>query len=280
MTRPMQRRAFASLVAGALGAGLALLASCQGSGSEPAPAAARETQLVVFAATSLRDAFTAMVAVFEKAHPGVRVTLNFAGTQEIRTQLEQGAVADVFASADERHMKALQDANRVEQPEIFAENEAVLVVSSERAESVRSLADLPSAARIVLGAPEVPIGRYALQILDRASAKGGADFRARVEARVVSRELNVRQVLAKVSLGEADAGIVYRSDVASAGTQYAVVTIPADVNVIARYPIAQVKAGRSPSLGREWVTLVGSEQGRAILRGCGFMAPPRAQATP
>jgi molybdate transport system substrate-binding protein len=276
----MQRRAFASLVAGALGAGLALLASCQGSGSEPAPAAARETQLVVFAATSLRDAFTAMVAVFEKAHPGVRVTLNFAGTQEIRTQLEQGAVADVFASADERHMKALQDANRVEQPEIFAENEAVLVVSSERAESVRSLADLPSAARIVLGAPEVPIGRYALQILDRASAKGGADFRARVEARVVSRELNVRQVLAKVSLGEADAGIVYRSDVASAGTQYAVVTIPADVNVIARYPIAQVKAGRSPSLGREWVTLVGSEQGRAILRGCGFMAPPRAQATP
>lgn len=280
MTRPMQRRAFASLVAGALGAGLALLASCQGSGSEPAPAAARETQLVVFAATSLRDAFTAMVAVFEKAHPGVSVTLNFAGTQEIRTQLEQGAVADVFASADERHMKALQDANRVEQPEIFAENEAVLVVSSERAESVRSLADLPSAARIVLGAPEVPIGRYALQILDRASAKGGADFRARVEARVVSRELNVRQVLAKVSLGEADAGIVYRSDVASAGTQYAIVTIPADVNVIARYPIAQVKGGRSPSLGREWVTLVGSEQGQAILRGCGFMAPPRAQATP
>ncbi|HEY0463798.1 MAG TPA: molybdate ABC transporter substrate-binding protein, partial [Polyangiaceae bacterium] len=139
-----------------------------------------------------------MADEFKKSHASVTVAFNFAGTQEIRTQLEQGAAADVFASADVRHMSALRDAGKVEAPTVFAENEPVLVVAKEKAASIRSLADLPSAERIVIGAAEVPIGKYTLQILDKASGALGADFRARVEARVVSRELNVRQVLTKV----------------------------------------------------------------------------------
>jgi len=270
------RRTSLILAALAFTAVLPLLTDYPHSTAEPEP---REIKLVVFAATSLRDAFGQLGEAFKKAHPGVEVTFNFAGTQEIRTQLEQGALADVFASADERHMKALLDAGKVEAPRVFAENEPVIVVASEKVGSIRALADLPSAARIVIGAPEVPIGKYTLQILDRASAKLGADFRARVEAHVVSRELNVRQVLAKVSLGEADAAIVYRSDVGSAAGKLGVLSIPPEINVIARYPVARVKGGPSPALAQEWLTLVLSEPGQAMLRKSGFIAPPQAQAS-
>jgi len=277
MKRHIRRPAAVRLVAVGVAGALPLLTSCDGN--HP-PATQEETRLVVFAATSLRDAFSRLADDFEKSHAGVKVTFSFAGTQEIRTQLEQGAVADVFASADERHMQALRDAGKVEAARVFVENEPVLVVAREKISSIRSLADLPSAARIVIGAPEVPIGKYTLRILDKESATRGADFRSRVEARVVSRELNVRQVLAKVALGEADAGIVYRSDVASSDAKYGVVTIPAEVNVVARYPIAVVKGAPSPRLANDWLALVGSPEGQAILRDDGFVAPPRAQGSP
>lgn len=261
---------------------LLTLFGCQQAKPEPQPTPAKsapvaalpEGKLVVFAAASLREAFGRMADEFEKSHAGVGVTFNFAGTQEIRTQLEQGAVADVFAAADERHMKALQDAGKVESPTVFAENEPILVVAKEQAATIRSLADLPSAKRVVIGAPEVPIGKYTLQILEKASGSLGKDFRVRVEALVRSRELNVRQVLAKVSLGEADAGIVYRSDVGVANGTVAVVTIPSELNVIAKYPIAIVKGGPSPGLSRDWVALVLSPIGQGILRLSGFMSLP------
>src|SRR5262245_44556932 len=179
--------------------------------------ATNEDKLVVFAASSLQDVFAKMGEEFQKAHAGVNVTFNFAGTQELRTQLEHGAPADVFAGADTKHMDALVKEFQVTAPVMFARNEPVIVVAREAADKIRALADLPSAKRIVIGVPEVPIGRYTVQILDRAGAKLGGDFSKRVEARVVSRETNVRQVLAKVSLGEADAGIVYRTDARSAG---------------------------------------------------------------
>ena len=150
----------------------------------------------------------------------------------------------------------------------------MIVVARESVEKIRSLADLPSAERIVIGVPEVPIGRYTLQILDRASATAlGADFRARVEAKVVSRELNVRQVLAKVSLGEADAGIVYRTDARAARDGVGVVTIPLDVNVIAEYPIAVVSDAAHPALARDWVDFVVSVEGQRVLAKAGFIAP-------
>ncbi|WP_437510590.1 molybdate ABC transporter substrate-binding protein [Sorangium sp. So ce1099] len=238
--------------------------------SEPAPAG-REDRLVVFAAASLRDVFTALGEDFKRSHAGVEVTFNFAGTQELRTQLEQGAAADVFASADQRHMAELVKAQRAANPAVFVRNEPVLVVAKESAGAIRGLADLPAAARIVIGTPEVPIGRYTLEILDRASRSMGADFRARVEAKVVSRELNVRQVLAKVRLGEAQAGVVYRTDAQAAQDGVSIVAIPPDINVIAEYPIAVVAGAAHPGLARAWVDLVLSDAGQGALQRAGFL---------
>jgi molybdate transport system substrate-binding protein len=243
-------------------------------------AAPAERELVVFAAASLREVFTRLGAELQRAHPGTELRFNFAGSQELRTQLEHGASADVFAAADFRHMDALVRAGSAATPALFARNEPVLVVAQESAASLRSLADLPAAERIVIGTPEVPIGRYTLQILDLASARLGADFRARVEARVVSRELNVRQVLAKVTLGEAQAGIVYRSDARAAGDEVAVVDIPPNLNVVAEYPIAVLARAPHPALARAFVELVRSPRGQAELAAAGFLRPEGSVAAP
>ena len=230
---------------------------------------------MVFAATSLRDAFTGMSEAFKHAHPGLELTFNFAGTQELRTQLEQGAAADVFASADQRHMGELLKAGRVSAPVTFARNEPVIVVAKEAEQSIRGLADLPAASRLVFGTAEVPIGRYTLQILDNAAKKLGPDFRAKVEAKVVSRELNVRQVLNKVKLGEAEAGFVYRTDAMSA-PELSVVAIPTEQNAIAEYPIAAVTAAPHPELARAWLEFVRSAVGQSALQRAGFLPPVAA----
>lgn len=264
---PGHRSAGAAL---ALLVATAALASC----ARPAPGPeGAEREVVVFAAASLRGAFTALEPELERAHPGVRVTLSFAGSQELRAQLEHGAAADVFASADRRHMAALVRAGRVADPVVFARNEPVLVVSREAAPAVRSLAELPGAGRVVLGAPEVPIGAYTRELLERASATLGADFRARVERRVVSREPNARQVLAKVALGEADAGIVYASD-ARAAPAVTVIAIPPELNVVAEYPIGVTSDAPHPELARAWVELLRSPAGARALSEAGFTSPP------
>jgi len=226
--------------------------------------------LTVFAAASLRETFIGLGTTFERDHPGVTVRFNFAGSQELRTQIEHGAPADVFASADLRQMDLARSAALVEPPVPFATNAPVIVVPADNPGKVRSLADLASVKRLVIGTPEVPIGAYTLQILERARAQLGADFPARVQARVVSRELNVRQVLTKVSLGEADAGIVYRTDARSAGDRVRVVEIPPDINVVAEYPIATVIRAPRPELARQWVALVTGPAGQAALAEAGF----------
>lgn len=259
-----------------------LLLGCQrgekSEAREEKPAAG-ESALVVFAATSLRDAFTLLRDDFRRAHPGTDVLLNFAGTQELRVQLEHGAPADVFASADQRHMRALSAAHRVFTPRVFARNETVLVVSSRASTTISGLVDLPAASRLVLGAREVPIGQYSLELLDKASLMLGDDFRSRVEAKVVSRELNVRQVLAKVALGEADAGIVYRSDVHAPPEGVRVVAVPPALTVFAEYPIAVVQRSPREPLANAWVSLVLSAEGRARLGASGFL-PPESEAAP
>lgn len=241
--------------------GLVALAACRQT--EP------EDRLVVFAAASLRDVFTALGNDFERAHPGVEVTFHFAGTQQLRTQLEHGAAADVFASADQVHMEQLVRGSLVAAPVVFARNELVLVVATES--NVARLEDLSRAERIVVGTPEVPIGRYSLRMLDRAGETLGADFRTRVEDRVVSRELNVRQVLAKVSLGEAQAGIVYGTDARAAAGRVQIVPIGADSNVVADYPIAVVSGAAHPRLARAWVDFILSESGQRALAKAGFL---------
>ncbi len=244
---------------------LALACSAPTAGLEREP-------LRVFAAASLRDVFSGLGEVFERARPDADVTFQFAGTQELRVQLENGAAADVFASADRRLMEDVVRAGRVEQTVVFARNEPVIVVSKEAAGRIRSLADLAMASRLVLGTKDVPIGRYTTEILDRAGKELGADFRARVEAKIVSRELNVRQVLTKVQLGEADAGIVYRSDVLSLESA-TFIPIPPEFNVLAEYPIGIVKGSAHAALAGAWVELVLGAEGRHALVRAGFSAP-------
>lgn len=227
--------------------------------------------LVVFAAASLREAFGTIAEGFDRRHSGVRVVFNFAGSQELAAQIVNGAAADVFASADPANMKKVATLGLVEQPRLFTRNAPVLVVTADSRASIRSLEDLPRAARIVLGDPEVPIGRYTREILDRASQRYGGNFRERVEERVVSNELNVRQVLAKVRLGEADAGIVYRTDVRSVGGDVVIVEIPAAVNVIAEYSIAVLKAAPHRALADAWVAAVAAPEGQAALAARGFL---------
>jgi molybdate transport system substrate-binding protein len=235
----------------------------------PAHGEPARTRLTIFAAASLQDVFRGLEPAFEAAHPGVDAVFSFAGSQELRMQIEHGAPADVFASADDTLFAPLQAAGLVETPATFATNRLVLVVSAERRGTLTRFEDLPTATRVVLGTPEVPVGRYATEALDRM----GGDFRARVEARVVSRELNVRQVLAKVKMGEADAGIVYATDARSAGDAIGVVNVPAAAQRAARYGVALRTRSASPEAARAWVAFLTGPEGVKALSAAGFGLP-------
>jgi molybdate transport system substrate-binding protein len=238
-----------------------------------APGDAPKRELTVFEAASLREAFARLGGRFEADNPGVTVVANPAGSQELRAQIEHGAPADVFASADRKDMDPLAAAGLVDAPAIFTCNEPVVIVRAGLA-GPKTFADLPHVERIVVGTPEVPIGHYTLQILEKAAKKLGADFLRRVRTKIVSRELNVRQVLAKVVLGEADAGIVYRSDALAAPGKVRVIDIPPELNVTAEYPIAALKAAPQPELARRFIALVRSPAGVAALREAGFAPCP------
>lgn len=253
----------------------------------PAPAASAtaaavtETEVTVYAAASLREAFGKLAEGFKASHSGAEVKFNFAGSQELRTQIEQGGVADVFASADQKHPGELAKAGHVDAPSVFALNEPVVVVSNSSTSSIHAFADLPKAQRLVIGTPEVPIGRYTTQIFERANSVLTPDFSTKVMAKVVSRELNVRQVLAKVNLGEADAGVVYRTDAKSgAGDKVTIIPIPENINVVAKYAITLVKSAKHPKLALAFRDYVLSESGQHILTEAGFLAATGSDAGP
>jgi molybdate transport system substrate-binding protein len=227
-------------------------------------------QLTVFAASSLREAFQELGRTFEQEHAGASVSFNFAGSQDLRIQIEHGARADVLAAADPATARALAAQGLAEDAQVFARNEPVIAVPAGNPAGIHAFTDLPRARRLVIGAPEVPIGAYTVQILETASRIHGSPFRAAVEARIASRELNVRQVLAKVALGEADAAIVYRTDALTSRGSVEIVPIPAALNVIAEYPIATLREAKQPALARAFVELVFSAEGRATLARYGF----------
>jgi molybdate transport system substrate-binding protein len=253
--------------------GLLLLVAASPVRAEDAGPAPQPGDMLVFAAASLREACTDLQRSFEQAHPGLRLRFNFAGSQELRTQLDQGATADVFISADVRQMEAAERAGLVGPTRLLVSNSPVLVVPRSNPARLTRFVDLPDVKRLVIGTSEVPIGHYTLEVLDKANAALGGNFRARVEAKVVSRELNVKQVLAKVVLGEADAGIVYASDAASAGAQVQVVPIPAEFNVVAHYPMAAVKRAPHPSLAAEYLQALASPAAQAVFAKYGFGPP-------
>jgi molybdate transport system substrate-binding protein len=228
--------------------------------------------LTVFAASSLTDAFTEIGQDFEAAHPGVTVAFNFAGSQALRTQLEQGAVADVFASANTKEMDTLVIEMLVpaDTAQIFLTNQLLVILPAQNPANIQSLADLANPGlKLVLAAEEVPVGKYARQALENLNALYDTDYKGKVLANVVSNEDNVKQVVTKVQLGEADAGIVYISD-AVAAPELKTIEIPAEYNIIASYPIAALTAAPQPDLAAEFIAYVLSTEGQAILQKWGF----------
>lgn len=235
--------------------------------------------LTIFAAASLTEAFTEMKTEIEAANSGTTITLNLAGSSALRTQLTQGAQADVFASADTKNMDPVVQAGDISgDPSIFAQNKLVIVVPADNPGNVTDVKDLAnSGLKLVLAQEQVPVGNYARQSLDKLSADPtyGSDFKDKVLANLASDELNVKDVLAKVQLGEADAGIVYATDAASADqTKITTVDIPDQFNIIAQYPIAVVKSGSNPDGAKAFIDYLISPAGQAIMAKYGFIAPP------
>jgi molybdate transport system substrate-binding protein len=235
-------------------------------------------ELVVFAASSLTDAFTEMKSTFESEHPNVTITYNFAGTPTLRTQLEQGALADIFASANQQQMEQAIQSGVIEgSPVIFASNKLVVITPSEE-ESVQELSDLANdGVRLLLALEDVPVGMYARDSIDKMARSGqlGANFTEEVLSNVVSEEPNVRQVVAKVMLGEANAGIVYVTDITGdAVGKVRTIQIPDQYNVLAVYPTAQVKNAKNSAAAQAFIEFVRSPQGRAILAQYGFGGIP------
>ncbi len=233
----------------------------------------------VFAAASLTDAFERIGEDLEAAYPGLKVEYNFAGSQALVTQLREGATADVFASAGQEPMDSAVAAGVVTADPIrFTQNRLVIVVPHDNPGGVLTAADLGAAGlRLVLAAPDVPAGRYAWDVLCTMGsdpATYGEEFVGRAIANVVSEENNVKAVLAKVRLGEADAGIVYATDVTpDVAGAVAVVEIPPAVNVVAGYPIAPVRGGNS-SLAQAFIAYLLGPEGQATLRSFGFEPIP------
>jgi molybdate transport system substrate-binding protein len=238
---------------------LALAVSMLACGSTAATGSS-PSNLTVFAAASLQPAFDSVGRQLHQSK-NVMTTFSYAGTQTLTNQLQQGAPADVFASADTAHMTTIQNGGLLAGPsKIFAHNRLEIAVAKGNPKGIRTLADLSrNSLVVVLADPSVPAGKYAQQALSQAH----------VTVHPASLELQVTGVLSKLALGEADAGIVYVSDIVTSGKVDGV-AIPDSQNVVADYPIAVLKAASNPAAAQAFIDLVISPDGQAILRAAGF----------
>lgn len=230
------------------------------------PRASRYEVVQVFAASSLTEAFGALEAAYEAAHPEVEIEISFAGSQVLRLQIEQGAAAHLFASANHGHLEALAETGHALDTRVFAETELALIVPARNPAGIHRFSDLTRARHIVVGAPNVPIGIYTRYLFAHAEAELGARFASHVESRIVSREPSVRLVRAKVELGEADAAIVYRTD-ALGSQRVKALAIPEHINVQARYSLGVLSPQAEASAFAEFVL---SKAGQDILGRFGF----------
>lgn len=252
------RRAAAVLAAGIVAAGTAGCGAPAGSGG------AGKT-LTVFAAASLKAPFTALAAQFEAANPGTTVTLSFAGSSDLATQISQGAPADVFASADTKNMAKLADAGLVEgSPRDFATNVLTIAVPPENPASIATFADLARpGVKTVICAAQVPCGAAAKTLEQETGAA----------LKPVSEESSVTDVLGKVVSGEADAGLVYVTDAKTAGDKVREIPFPESAQAVNTYPIAAVRTGRNKDLAAAFIEAVTGPDGQRLLRGAGFGTP-------
>lgn len=251
-----------------LSAALAVLAVVCGACGSSAPASSGPSGLsgtiTVFAAASLTAAFTTIGADFEKSHPGTMVKFTFSGSSTLVSQIQEGAIGDLFASADQPNMQRLVDARLLTgSPSTFAHNRLAIVVSAGNPKRIAGLSDLARPGLvIVLCAPAVPCGRYAAQALQKAG----------VTVKAASQEIDVKAALSKVALGEADAGIVYVTDIKAAGPGVQGVDIPPSLNVIADYPIAVLKDSQNLPVARAFISYLLGDGQRTLTR-YGFTSP-------
>lgn len=242
-----------------------------------APLAQARDSLIVYAATSLTDAFEQLVADFEQTHADVEIALNFASSSTLAAQLLEGAQADVFASANEARMDQIVDDGLIasEAVEIFARNQLVLALPLDNPAQIASIADLAGKpVLLVLAVQGTPIREYTDAMFQSYSSDLGDEFVERVLENLVSEESNVRQVITRVALGEADAGIVYQTDVIGAiGEQVITIQIDPEHNQLASYPIAVLDHSTKQALAGTFVDFVLSERGQRILSDFGFCSP-------
>ncbi|MFI9205155.1 molybdate ABC transporter substrate-binding protein [Streptomyces sp. NPDC053048] len=246
----------------ALAAGL-LLATATACGTQDEPNDAKpRTTLTVLAAASLTDVFKQAGAAYEQSHPDTRLKFSFAGSQELASQVRQGVPADALVTADTKTMEGLR--NETSTPTTIARNRLTIATAPGNPKRIGGLADLAEPdLKVVLAAPEVPAGRYSKKVLDQQHIK--------VEP--VSQEPNVRAVLSKVSLGEADAGIVYVTDATAARNKVATVTVPDAQNAVAAYPAATLKGSQHAEKAADFVKWLTSEEARKLLGAAGFQRP-------
>jgi molybdate transport system substrate-binding protein len=220
--------------------------------SKPAAAAPVSGEVVVFAASSLTDVFQGMATTFQQANPNAKLTFNFGASSQLAQQLGQGARADVFASADQTQMDNAKKADAIAgQDRVFARNRLVVITPKDNPKKIAAVKDMGNeGVKFVTAEPSVPIGQYTAQMLDKASADAsyGSDIHNKVDGNTVSREDNVRQVVAKVQLGEADAAVVYSTDATpQVRDQLQIIHVPDPLQTFATYPIAVAKGANLES---------------------------------
>jgi molybdate transport system substrate-binding protein len=243
-----------------LSVGAVALAGCGDDGSASTGAGS----IRVFAAASLTDAFADVAAAFETANPGSSVALAFAGSSSLREQVLAGAPADVFASASESDMDRVVDAGEVETAEVFATNRLQIVVPAGNPAAISGLDDLADGDLLVgLCAEEVPCGDVSRRVLEAAGVTPSPD----------TEEPDARALLTKVAAGELDVGLVYVTDVASAGDRVEGIDVPADIDVVATYAIGALAGAGNPGLASAFVEFVRGDDGQAILADHGFGGP-------
>jgi molybdate transport system substrate-binding protein len=249
-------------------AALVALVGTTAAGAVPAAQAKKLSgTITVSAAASLTEAFTKMGADFQKANPDTTVTVNFAASSALVQQIQGGAPADVFASADGTNMQKLVSGGQVKaEPTVFAANELTIVVKQGNPKRVKSLADLADLDVVSFCADAVPCGKYAQQALSGAGVT--------IPPEKITRGADVKTTLAAVSTGDADAAIVYATDAKAAGTSVQSVRIPAWLNVYAIYPIAPIATSTNQDLANAWIEYTVSPAGKKALQSFGFLPPP------
>jgi molybdate transport system substrate-binding protein len=260
-----------------------IVAGCTSGPSQPAatptPTAVQQKELTVFAAASLTGVMADIGKDYQVLHPEIKVVYNFDGSQALRTQIEQGAYADVFLSANTKHMNALRDQGFMENTTLglFVKNKLAVIMPASNPANIQTLQDLAKPdVRLVIGTKDVPVGDYARQILTKMAndTAYGPSYQDTVLGNVISEETTVTAVVAKVQLGEADAGIVYESDITPENRdKFMIIAIPDKFNVIAEYPAGVVKDSRNKDEASSFINYLKSDPGRATLAKFGFAMP-------